>query len=63
MNNVFDKILKSDHLPESFVKGLFWSEEAYNKAFRGCTLIEIDGEWYLPMRDLKDRLTYGKFTD
>lgn len=63
MTNIFEKILNSDYLPESFVKGLFWSEDAYNKAFRGCTLLEINGEWHLPIRDLKDRLTYSRIAD
>lgn len=61
--SLFETILKADYLPESFVKGLFYTEEQYNKAFRGCTLMEINGEWYLPIQDLKDRLSYGYLKD
>lgn len=35
---------------EDDVKSLFG--ESFNKVFRGCTIIELGGEWYIPKQDV-----------
>lgn len=66
-NQVELKFPLDGYVAEETVRQLFHvgevGDRAFQKAFRGCTMVLIEGNAFLPMSDLRDYLTYGRQTD